>query len=132
MVPSSLHHGLGSSSNSNHSRDNSKGSSSTGLEDLLLLDIDASEFCLRSFKGFGKCPSRRSLPYPSSPHPTASKCSIVFIIRAVDAASSTNGPPVVALKILGEVAKGQDALSADLDVHFFDVPKEHIWIEGDK
>ncbi|KAG9136151.1 hypothetical protein Leryth_003765 [Lithospermum erythrorhizon] len=40
---------------------------------------------------------------------------------AVDAASSTNGPPVVALKILGEVAKGQDALSADLDVQFFDV-----------
>ncbi|KAG9136150.1 hypothetical protein Leryth_003763, partial [Lithospermum erythrorhizon] len=30
--------------------------------------------------------------------------------------------------LLGEVAKGQDALSADLDVHFFDVPKEHIWI----
>ncbi|GAA0151043.1 hypothetical protein LIER_09847 [Lithospermum erythrorhizon] len=117
MVPSSLHHGSGSSSNSNHSRGNSKGSSSTGLDDLLLLDIDASEFCLRSFEGFlcGYSPSRRSLPYPSSPHPTASKCSIVFIIRAVDGASSTNGPPVVALKILGEVAKGQDARSADLD-----------------
>ncbi|GAA0139512.1 hypothetical protein LIER_01040 [Lithospermum erythrorhizon] len=54
--------------------------------------------------------SKRSLPSPSSPHPTASKRS-----KAVDAASSTNGPPVVAEKSHGEVAKDQDARSADLD-----------------